>query len=270
LKNQGETSNNGSPPITPTAETNLGFIDIQMLLDEELADLEAESQAHSDTPSHLKRQHSESLDPMDDDDGDNLQGDDEDFRPDSDSEEDEEAGVWDAAITTSVFNKEALSKIHECLNDAIVPTWITRPPRNLGDKSHGKLTADQWYTLFTIFLPMVLPELWLASGTDRDSDLLDNFHNLLICTNIIGSYTISNADADNYLHYYIRYRHTSKILFPTVATRPNHHYAMHNAELMKFWGPLPRLSEFPYEQHNGSLQKIKTNWHLCESHTNTH
>ena len=265
----GQTShgNDGTPHITPAAATNLDFIDIDML-DEELADLEAESQAHADTPSHLKRQHSESsTEPMDGDENDNVEGGDEDFQPDSDSEsngdDDEEVGDWDAV--TSVFNSNALSKIHQCIDNAIVPTWITRPPRNLGEKSHGKLTADQWYTLFTIFLPMVLPELWLASGKRRDLDLLDNFHDLVLCTNIVGSYTISNAAADDYLHHYIRYRQTSKDLFPTVATRPNHHYAMHNADLMKFWGPLPRLSEFPYEQHNGTLQKIKTNWHLCES-----
>jgi hypothetical protein len=117
---------------------------------------------------------------------------------------------------------------------------------------------------------MILPELWLASGRQRDSDLLDNFHDLVMCTNIVGSYTISSVAADEYLCCYIRYRKTSKSLFPTVATRPNHHYAMHNAELMKFWGPLPRLSEFPYEQHNGMLQKVKTNWHLCENPCNIH
>jgi hypothetical protein len=31
-----------------------------------------------------------------------------------------------------------------------------------------------------------------------------------------------------------------------------------------FWGPLIRLSEFPYERQNGNLQKIKTNGHICE------
>jgi hypothetical protein len=264
-KDHDHDPDHGTPHLTSTAETNLGFIDVDML-NEELADLEAESQAHSDAPSHLKRQHSES-EPTDEDDNLLQGGDDEDFRPDSDSDsEDDEEGS--ERVATSVFDREALLTIHECINDAVVPTWITRPPRNLGEKSHGKLTADQWYILFTIFLPMVLPELWLASGKRRDSDLLDNFCDLVTCTNIIGSYTISNATADNYLHYYIRYRQTSKTLFPTVATRPNHHYAMHNTELMKFWGPLPRLSEFPYEQHNGTLQKIKTNWHLCESCTN--
>ena len=124
--------------------------------------------------------------------------------------------------------------------------------------------------LFTIFLPMVLLVLWLALGKHQDSDLLDNFYDLVMCTNIVGSYTTSNAAANDYLHYYIRYCQTSKTLFPTVATWPNHHYVIHNAELMEFWGPLPRLSKFPYKQHNGTLQKIKTNWHLCENLYKTH
>ena len=58
-EDHGQTSNDSTPHITPTAEIDLDFIDIHML-DEELTDLEAESQAHSDTSSHLKCQHSES------------------------------------------------------------------------------------------------------------------------------------------------------------------------------------------------------------------
>jgi hypothetical protein len=41
---------------------------------------------------------------------------------------------------------------------------------------------------------------------------------------------------------------------------------MHNAELMKFWGTLPMLSELLLEQCNGTLQKINTNGHICELH----
>ena len=207
---------------------------------------------------------------MEDEDDSEIPQEDEEFQPNSVSDSEGENGdieeEHDAAQHTSVFNSEAMLKIHECIANAIVPTWITHPPQNLGKKSHGKLKADQWYTLFTIFLPMVLPELWLASGKHQDSALLNNFHDLVMCTNIIGSYTMSNPVANNYLHYYIRYCQISKTLFLMVATRPNYHYAMHNAELMKFWGPLPILSEFPFEQHNGTLQKINTNWHICELH----
>ncbi len=37
---------------------------------------------------------------------------------------------------------------------------------------------------------------------------------------------------------------------------------MHNAAILKYWGPLPCLSEFPGERLNGMLQKIQTNGQL--------
>ena len=43
---------------------------------------------------------------------------------------------------------------------------------------------------------------------------------------------------------------------------------MHNGELMKFWGPLIKVSKFSGERHNGALQKIKTNSHLCKKFFN--
>jgi len=266
-KNDSTAEDNTTPAATPTGnELN---IDIDMLYDE-LADLDAESQEHLDTPSHGKRLHSESsLQFSDDEMVDSPH--DEEFQPDSDSdsnsdyaneEKEEHEAAWRSKC---IFGPEALSKIHECIAGANIPTWIARPPRNLGEKSHGKLKADQWLTLFTIFLPLILPEIWLASRKTHDAALLNNFYDLVKCTNIVCSYSASNFSADDYLYHYIKYRQSSKTLFPGVTTRPNHHYAMHNAELMKFWGPLPMISEFPYEQHNGTLQKIKTNWHICEA-----
>jgi len=252
---------------TPTPDNDDFDID---MLDDELAELEAESQRHSDTPSHGKRLHSELSVYFSDDEDDDVSPHDGEFQPDSDSESDDDFASEEkeekeaAKQAICIFGPEALSKIHACISEASIPTWITCPPRNLGEKSHGKLTADQWFTLFTIFLPLILPEIWLSFRKTHDADLLDNFHDLVKCTNIIGSYSASTPSADDYLHHYIKYQQSSKALFPTVSTRPNHHYAMHNAELMKFWGPLPMLSEFPYEQYNGALQKIKTNWHTCK------
>jgi hypothetical protein len=254
-----------TPPATPTGHE----LDIDML-DDEVANLATESQAYSDTPSHGKRLHSESSLQLSDEEADNSP--DEEFQPDEESDSDgdytdedkeEHHAAWRAIC---IFDPAALSKIHACILNTIVPTWIARPPPNLGEKSHGKLKADQWLTLFTIFLPLILPELWLTSRTSHNAALLDNFHDVVKCTNIVCSYSTSNTSADEYLRHYIWYRRSSKKLFPGVSTRPNHHYAMYNADLMKFWGPLPMISEFPYEQHNGTLQKIKTNWHICETY----
>ncbi len=93
---------------------------------------------------------------------------------------------------------------------------------------------------------------------------MNNFYDLITCTNIVCAYAVTPGSADTYLDHYIKYRESCQILFPNIGSRPNHHYAMHNPELMKFWGPMMPLSEFGGERLNGHLQKIKTNSHLCE------
>ena len=62
-----------------------------------------------------------------------------------------------------------------------------------------------------------------------------------------------------YTQHYHAYLLTLQRLFPHVTLRPNHHYAMHNSEQLRFWGPLPQISEFFGERQNDQLQNIKTN-----------
>ncbi|KAF5320287.1 hypothetical protein D9611_011351 [Ephemerocybe angulata] len=203
---------------------------------------------------------------------------DEEYAPESDGEsnntecddnlDDETTDPTNAAPT---FSHVQLASIRECISQATVPTWVERPPPNLGEKTHGKLKADQWHKLFIVFLPLILPELWVSDGACSHStsspsfdELMSNFYHLVTCTNIVCGYTVSRDAPDLYLYHYIKYRQSALVLFPHAPSRPNHHYAMHNPELMRFWGPLILLSEFPYEQHNGTLQRIKTNGHLWE------
>lgn len=94
--------------------------------------------------------------------------------------------------------------------------------------------------------------MWLAKRTTRNAELLDNFHDLVKCTNILCSYSVSGPSANEYLFHYIRYRKSSKKLFPGVSTRPKPSLCYHNADLMKFWGPLP----------NGQWVSVwTTQWH---------
>lgn len=81
----------------------------------------------------------------------------------------------------------------------------------------------------------------------------------MAATNIISSFQTSNSQADEYTQHYIQYRSAIQKLFPDHGSKPNHHYAMHNANLLKYWGPLASFSEFPGERMNGMLQKINTN-----------
>ncbi|TFK50612.1 hypothetical protein OE88DRAFT_1736117 [Heliocybe sulcata] len=241
------------------------FMEIDMSdLPAEVEELMEDSARHNDAPS-FQRRHTATPDFRMDSSGEES-GDDEFLQPDeesdSDDSDDDSSNTAPSKIPPCLFNTADLGEIREAIRDTILPSWVDRPPTNLGDKSHGKLKADNWFILFSVMLPMALVELWTATGRDHDSLLLQNFYDLVTCTNIVGSYTTSNTMADTFLMHYIRYRTSLQQLFPGSSSVPNHHYAMHYPELLKFWGPLMKISEFAYEHHNGMLQKIKTNGHM--------
>ena len=126
LKDQGVDQPTGSPEGTPHL-TNLALDADYDMLDDELADLEVESQQYSDTPSHTSRVHSTSSFELEEynDNQENL-SDDEDFLPgpdpDSDSDSDNEANTTLQA--SSIFDSTALAQIHACIDSTAIPTWV--------------------------------------------------------------------------------------------------------------------------------------------------
>lgn len=145
----------------------------------------------------------------------------------------------------------------------MLPTWVARPPENLGEKSHGKLKAHEFLVLFTAIFPLIIPELWWNKD-DKERRLFDSFYHLIVATNIMASFKTSNTEADIYMDHFVKYRSSIQQLFPYFPSHPNHHFAMHNGRLLKFWGPLASLSEFPGERLNGMLQKVKTSHRQSE------
>jgi len=162
------------------------------------------------------------------------------------------------------FTKEELEKIRTCIHDVSLPTWVQRPPSNLGEAAHGKLKAHELLVLFTVIFPLVMPILWWYED-DYKIRLLQSFCNLVHCTNIVAGYSVTNAEADAYTECYILYRRSIQEIFPWSNSVPNHHYAMHNSDMLKFWGPLGSLSEFFGERMNGEFGKTKTNRRFSES-----
>ncbi|THU94689.1 hypothetical protein K435DRAFT_819951 [Dendrothele bispora CBS 962.96] len=160
-------------------------------------------------------------------------------------------------------SQNKLEIIRKCIHEVTLPTHIHRPPSNLGEKSHGRLKADEYLVLFSFIFPLIIPTFWHPSDSDYTKALLHNFYDLVVCTNIIAMFSTSNAKADQYMTHYISYRKGLKDLFPTYKVKPNHHYALHNGELLKYWGPLSALSEFPGERMNGIMQNIQTNRRIC-------
>ncbi|KAJ6550329.1 hypothetical protein B0H19DRAFT_1265160 [Mycena capillaripes] len=179
---------------------------------------------------------------------------------DSDEEEFEDVAVHGSWKFTS----DQLEKIRQCIMEVSLPTWVTRPPGNLGDMKYGKLKAEEFLTLFSAILPLVLPEMELDDEPSRHEAMFDSFCQLVAATNILASFKTSNSAADAFLIHYHAYFSSIQNLFPDVAVVPNHHLAMHNGDILKNWGPLASQNEFMGERTNGMLQKIKTNDHLYD------
>lgn len=159
------------------------------------------------------------------------------------------------------FTPEQLGNIRNCILHVLLPASSDRPPPNLGEASHGKLKAHELLVLFTVILPLIIPELWWK-GNEVETKRLQSFCDLVASTNIISAYSTSNVDADKYMYHYVKYRASIQDLHPGFKSMPNHHYAMHGGDQLKFWGPLSLLSEFPGERMNGDFGQIKTNKHL--------
>jgi hypothetical protein len=164
---------------------------------------------------------------------------------------------------TFTFSDSELAAIRDCISNISLPTWVGRPPSNLGNKSHGKLKAHELLSLFSAIFPLIIPEFWYSpAATQTQKNQLECFHHLVSATNITCSFKTSNEEADWYTHHYIEYRKLIPALFPQSHSLPNHHFAMHAGSQMKYWGPNPPISEFSGERMNGMLQNISTNRQL--------
>ena len=242
-------------------------------IEEDIQGLEDENSAffEESVPLHQRRLHQEGLYRID---SSGEESEDPDYiQPDTESESDADSTVSDPDLPAGrsesnvpcFLSGDVLVAIRTCLTDTPIPTWMERPPTNLGEKRHGKLKADSWLVLFLYFLPLTLLELWTRDDcSEHDKAMLDNFCHLAAATHIVCAHSTSANLADKFGELYRLYRLSARSLFPHAASVPNHHYSMHIPDLMKFWGPLMRISEFSGERYIGILQQMKTNGHIRE------
>ncbi|KAF7372976.1 putative nwd2 protein [Mycena sanguinolenta] len=159
---------------------------------------------------------------------------------DIDMDDDTEYG--DAAVYGNFkLSTDVLAKIHTCIKEVSLPTWVARLPDNLG-KKHGKLKAEQYLTLFAAILPLVIPETPLTENEETSEKMLQGFSDLAACTNIVASFEASDSEAEAFTSHYIAYHKHVQQVFPDCKEPPNFHYAMHNEALLKYWGPLPGVA----------------------------
>jgi hypothetical protein len=169
-----------------------------------------------------------------------------------------------------VVTPEEMKEIWKDIRDTVKPSWVTSAPPNLGSASHGKLKADQWRAVGTIYLPLSLIRLWTQSK-DIDDDRAQRCKDILNVTMLLFSAIIlassqetSRAHAEQYLQHMSAYMEGVKKLFPDYKFRPNHHMAIHLPDYLIRYGPVHGWWTFPFERLIGMLQRTTTNCKIGE------
>ncbi|MBW0578052.1 hypothetical protein O181_117767 [Austropuccinia psidii MF-1] len=160
--------------------------------------------------------------------------------------------------TQAYLSDEAKHKIQIKMNEVVVPKGISRILSQVGLASNGKLKASEWCFFFTVYIPLVFFELFVAMGMQSDL-LLVNTGALIQCTEIVEAKAITEEDSNIFSQAYELYQKTANQLFQNIKITPNHHYSMHMPGQLMNWGPLMGMSEFGGERLIKTLQKIKTN-----------
>lgn len=156
-----------------------------------------------------------------------------------------------------ILDKEMLEHINALLPRIHVPTWIKQPIWVLGKASHGKLKADEWRTLFTIQLVLILVPSWSLGPQERS--LLQNFGHLVSLVNLALKRSLTSQRIYSYEDHLLRYLEGTRELFEHLSLRPNHHMAFHLGECMMKYGPVREWWCFTFERMMGRVLKASHN-----------
>ncbi|KIJ32207.1 hypothetical protein M422DRAFT_266006, partial [Sphaerobolus stellatus SS14] len=83
--------------------------------------------------------------------------------------------------TIPLFTVHTLLEIRKDIAQTVIPTWMNSVPQNFGSKRHGKLKADEWRTMITVYLPITLGRLWGSKGTYEQFEPYYNNTMMMVC-----------------------------------------------------------------------------------------
>ncbi|EAU86909.2 hypothetical protein CC1G_10800 [Coprinopsis cinerea okayama7 len=168
-------------------------------------------------------------------------------------------------------------RFEKTINSIKWPSHITRLPKNLGENPSLK-KADEWRRLLTVS-PVVLWAAW-KDHTDTIPDTeprlgpnqtlktthcrrLKTLYDviILLCTavRLLSTKVISMNQAFQGQRYLAAY--CQRLLQLGAHLSPNHHFAMHLADMIKLFGPVYGWWLYAFERFNGLLKRVKTNGH---------
>ena len=161
---------------------------------------------------------------------------------------------------------ELMQRIRDVIKDTVRPSWVSPVPYNFGAAAAGTLKADEWRTMFTIYLPLALVSMW-GEGTSHNTAqdamkyrrVLDHTMALVSAVILACKRTMTEERASAYRMYVATWVRELTNIYPEINHRPNNHMAQHIYDFILLFGPVRSWWCFPFERIIGQLQRMHTN-----------
>lgn len=168
---------------------------------------------------------------------------------------------------SKIATPEVIQRIRDVVKDTVSPSWLNSVPHNFGDAAAGTLKADEWRTMWTVYLPIALVSLWgvdtshqsTADTSQKLRDVLDHSMALASAITLACMRTMTRARATAYRTHVVAWVRDLERLYPNIKHRTNNHMAIHIYDFLILFGPVRSWWCFPFERLIGQLQRLHTN-----------
>lgn len=165
---------------------------------------------------------------------------------------------------THILGTSRLQEIWGDMEKTILPSWCKPVPPRIGDKGHGKISADGWQVFCTVHLILTLGRLWGPMPPESCKNrLFMNFCDLVAVTRIANGRHITVVCTNEFRDLMLRYLHGLNELFPTQQFIPYHCISLHLTELLSHFGLITVWCCWVFERYNHMVHNIETNRRFC-------
>ena len=168
-----------------------------------------------------------------------------------------------------IGTQDVLSRVQGVINRTVTPSWIGSVPKNFGEAKAGTIKADQWRSLWTIYIPLAFISLW-GDGVPQPAPnaimmkkALKTSMALSAVATLACYRTTTHQRAKDFREALREHVEGIKTLFPGFLL-PSHHLAFHISDFLLLFGPAKSWWCFPFERLIGQLQRQPHNHRFGE------
>ncbi|KAL5524972.1 hypothetical protein ACEPAF_8841 [Sanghuangporus sanghuang] len=155
--------------------------------------------------------------------------------------------------------------LQHVVKNTTIPTWVCSVPRNCDSPFAGKMDADEWRTLTTIFLPLAFTLYYFGDELQDDAYrvrfkiIMDHTMQLSQAVTVLFRETTSENEIYAYERHLDSYIRDVCLVHPGAELEPNMHLSTHITDFLQGFGSVRSWSMIPFKNLIYSLKNLSRN-----------